>query len=110
MADDAGRPERRRAPRVPLEKSIECAFKVQSRVSVLDVSRSGMLLQSDVTLPPGTRVHLRTFLGGASFAADVQVQRTMGDGQGSAESGVLFVRMDGASQRSLEEFLRRVKD
>lgn len=110
MADEPTLPERRRTPRVPLGAAVECAIKVQSRVSILDVSLTGMLLATEVALPPGTRVHLRTFLGGSGFAADVEVQRTTRRKRGPAESGVTFIRMDGQSHRSLEQFLRRASD
>jgi hypothetical protein len=80
---------------------------VQSRVRVLEVSLTGMLLASDVALPPGTRMHLRTFLDGRGFAADVQVQRTTRSERSAAESSVAFVWMDGESQQNLEQFLRR---
>lgn len=110
MSDEPERGERRSAPRMQMAAPVECAFKVQSRVSILDVSRTGMLLHSDVVLPPGTRVHVRTFLDGSGFDADVQVKRAAARQRGVAESGVMFVRMDEASQRSLEQFLRKAKD
>jgi hypothetical protein len=109
MADNLAREERRRNPRLALEAPLECAVKVQTRVNILDVSVTGMLLGSDVALPPGTRVYLRTFLGGVDFAADVQVQRTVARRPGAVESGVTFVRMDAQSQRRLEQFLARAK-
>lgn len=106
---NAEQSERRLWPRVPQPARFECWLQLRSRVRLVDISLTGALLASDVSLPVGTRAQLRSTVSSTSFAPDVQVRRTA-DVPGrrtSASLGAAFTGMDERSRRSLEEFLRK---
>src|SRR4051794_29575534 len=104
------RTERRQGPRVQLEEGFECRLELRTRVRLLDISLTGALLGTDVTLPVGTRAHLRSAIAATAFAPDVQVRRFADVASRNAAAvglGAVFTAMDERSQRSLEEFLRK---
>jgi c-di-GMP-binding flagellar brake protein YcgR len=110
MAMNSGdKPERRHGQRVALEPGIECRLELRTRVRLLDISLTGALLGTDLTLPVGTKAHLRSAIAATAFSPDVQVRRTadVSGRNASVGLGALFTTMDERSQRSLEEFLRK---
>jgi hypothetical protein len=102
-------PERRHEPRVTLEAGVECRLELRTRVRLLDISLTGALLGADVTLPVGTRAHLRSAIAASAFSPDVQVRRLVDVSGRNARVGLgaVFTAMDERSQKSLEEFLRK---
>ena len=76
---------------------------------MLDISLSGALLASELTLPAGAAAEFRSGLGAATFRTDVQVQRTVDLTAGALSNGIgaVFTTMDDRSRRSLEDFLRK---
>jgi c-di-GMP-binding flagellar brake protein YcgR len=109
--DDPG-VERRRLPRVAVEDGLECRLEARTRIRLVDISLSGVLLASEAKLPVGTKGQLRAGLGASSFAPQVQVQR-LAERAGTdttARLGAIFVGMDDHSRRSLEEFLRKASE
>jgi hypothetical protein len=102
-------PERRQGPRVEIDDVIECRLELRTRVRLLDISVSGALLGAEVTLPVGTRAHLRSAITAAAFSPDLQVRRHV-DGQSRNTAiglGAVFTAMDERSRQSLEDFLRK---
>jgi hypothetical protein len=109
MTMTAEQSERRLWPRVPQPDKFECWLQLRSRVRLVDISLTGALLASDVSLPVGTEAQLRSTVSSTAFAPGVQVRRSA-DGVGrrsSAGLGAAFTAMDERSRRSLEEFLRK---
>ncbi len=102
-------PERRQAPRVALGAGVECSLGLRTRVKLMDISLSGVLVASDVALPPGAAARLDTGLGAGAVRADLQVRRAAALPPGAAAGGLgaMFVGMDDRSRRSLEDFLRK---
>lgn len=98
--------ERRRTPRVRLPQQEHCELHLRTRVQLLDISLTGVLVGTDVKLPLGAQGQLRFGLGGSAFAPTVQVKRRAAGGpQGGF--GAVFKLMDESSRRRLEEFLRK---
>jgi hypothetical protein len=102
-------PERRRSPRAPLPASAECRLHVRTRVRLLDISLTGVLLACDFDLPPGTTAQLRSAVAAVTFAPTVQVKRVADPSGRGADSacGAMFTAMDDRSKRTLEEFLKK---
>jgi len=92
-----------------LDGAVECCLNLRTRVRMLDISLSGVLLAAELALPTGAAADLRSGLGAASFRADVQVRRTLGVTAGTFSNGIgaMFTTMDERSRRSLEDFLRK---
>ena len=107
----SGMVERRRTPRIDLAGDGDLRLELRQRAQLLDISRSGVLVACDATVPVGTQGHFRTGLGGLPFTAEVAVKRhaTRGPVKGVAH-GAAFGRMDDRSARHLEQFLQRGKD
>ena len=76
---------------------------------MLDISLSGALLASELTLPAGAGAEFRSGLGATAFHTEVQIQRTIGLSAGALATGIgaVFTTMDDRSRRSLEDFLRK---
>jgi hypothetical protein len=105
MADEF-RIERRRSPRTAARRDVSCRLDVRVRVQVVDISASGALLASDTAPPVGSAAHLRTALGAATFASDVEVKRR-GTVAKSAAVGVVFTAKDERNRQVLEHFLKK---
>src|SRR3954454_21837453 len=105
----AGFTERRLSPRIPLDGAVECRLDLRTRVRMLDISLSGVLLAAELALPAGAAAELRSSLGPMSFRAEVQVRRTLESTPGTLSNGIgaMFTTMDERSRRSLEDFLRK---
>jgi c-di-GMP-binding flagellar brake protein YcgR len=104
--------ERRRYARVDAPAGQIVRAEVRHRVQLLDISLSGALLACETPLPVGSRGRLRAGLASEAFTAYLQVRRehmrtALPDQTGL---GALFLSMDDASRRSLEQFLRRASE
>lgn len=78
-------------------------------VKVLDISPGGVMLGTTRAIELGTRGQLRVNLAGASFTADVQVQR-VSSVQGSSEGytvGAMFVGLDVSTRQVIEQFMTK---
>ena len=102
-------PERRQGPRAPLPPTAECRLQVRTRVRMLDISLTGVLLASEIELPVGARAQLRSTVSAATFTPAVQVKRVAGPSARATTNalGAMFTGMDDRSKRSLEEFLKK---
>lgn len=103
--------ERRRDSRWDVRDGVQCRLDLRTRVRLIDISATGALLAGDVAVPVGTHGHLRSAMGPAPFASDVEVRRV---GTASARPalaiGAIFVEMNDRSRRSLEQFLKRASE
>jgi hypothetical protein len=100
--------ERRRSARAVPAMDVECCLELSTRVKLVDISLSGVLLDAELPLPVGTLAGLRSTLGPGSFRADVKVARIAGSPAPASKGlGAVFTVMDERSRRSLEEFLRK---
>jgi hypothetical protein len=68
-------PERRKLPRIQVETGELAVLPVPLTVRILDISLSGVLLESAHPVGAGARGSLRLNLEGVPFTADVEVQR-----------------------------------
>jgi hypothetical protein len=95
--------ERRRMPRVELGAGRECRLDLRTRVRLLDISVSGVLLSGEIRLPVGTRAHMQTSLAAVPFGGEITVRRIAGE----SAVGATFMALDERSRQRLEAFLRR---
>jgi hypothetical protein len=98
--------EQRRTPRWPPREDVRCRVDVRARVRVVDISATGALLATDTPPRTDSAALLKTALGAATFASEVQIRRT-GSAAGGSGIGVSFTTIDERSRRSLEQFLKK---
>ena len=101
--------ERRQHARVTVRQGIECRLEVRARVRMVDISATGSLVATDLTLPIGAHASLRSSISNGPFACGVEIRRQVGAaprGQSPA-LGAIFTDMDEHSRRRLEQFLKR---
>jgi len=75
-------------------------------VRVMDISVTGVLLQSSRALERGTRASLRLNMGGSPFAADIEIQRVSAEAAGEARYhlGATFVAISEEDRQLIERF------
>jgi hypothetical protein len=99
-------PERRRSPRVPVEKGPHVSVIRTLRVKVMEISGDGALLGADEALPIHASGRLFTTLAGQRFEGEVNVRR-VDVSRAPVLHGVVIVPADTRDREALEEFLRR---
>lgn len=101
--------DRRRSLRVRVPTAAQMRLDVRHKVQLNDISLSGALLASGLTLPVGTEAQLHTGFGTGPFTATLRVvrQAEVPADQTSLAVGAMFTSMDSVSRRSLDLFLRR---
>ncbi len=95
--------ERRRGPRHEAG-GWSMGVSVAESVRVLDLSRSGLLLQTVSRPEIGSRARLKLSVGGEPLAADVEVRRVAA-AHGGFHVGVRFVDMTPGHRRLIERFM-----
>jgi len=102
-------------PRVTVARC-EGLLKGSVRVSIVDVSRTGVQLESTASLRPGTAGELTAALADLRFAAQVKITRcrangTVPDGKGGRlllfSAGAVILRMDPFYESAFSEWLQR---
>jgi hypothetical protein len=97
--------ERRQSPRRSAEDA-SLTFPSSMGVKVLDISVSGVLVESSTSVPLGTRGGLRLNLGGTPITLEVQIQRVDRETPGSAcRLGAKFLSLDPAQRQLIERFV-----
>jgi c-di-GMP-binding flagellar brake protein YcgR len=76
------------------------------RAHVVDISATGALLATEALPPIGMTALLKSGLGAATFACEVQVRRT-GTASGAPAVGVSFSAIDDRNRRNLDQFLKK---
>jgi hypothetical protein len=99
-------PERRRSPRIAIADE-PCRLHARTRVRFVDLSASGALVASELSLPVGATGQLRFALGGDAFSPTVQIRRRAQSNGHDLLLGSMFMSMDDRSRRRLEAFLTR---
>ena len=106
MRDTA--PDRRRAPRSEIADTELSVIAFPVPVRLLDISLSGVLLESTHPVELGTRGTLRFNFGGEPFSADVEVERLTPQAPASGRAcfsiGAAFVALRRQDQRVIERF------
>jgi c-di-GMP-binding flagellar brake protein YcgR len=104
--------ERRRTVRVELGSEERVRLEVRHRVQLLDISLTGALLASEVGLAPGSTARFRAALDNQPIAAEIRVRREQPGVGPNAHVGLgtMFLSMDDATRRNLEQFLRRARE
>ena len=95
--------ERRRGPRHD-GGGLSVGVPVAESVRVLDLSRSGLLLQTVSRPEIGSRARLKLSVGGEPLATDVEVRRVAAT-HGGFQVGVRFVDMTPGHRRLIERFM-----
>jgi hypothetical protein len=100
--------DRRRVPRAMIAETELSVLAFPIPVRLLDISLSGVLLESAHPVELGTRGTLRFNFGGAPFSADVRVERLeRARGHAAAQRysiGAAFVALSCEDQRVIERF------
>jgi len=99
--------DRRRVPRAVIADTELSVLAFPIPVRLLDISLSGVLLESSHPVDLGTRGTLRFNFGGVPFSADVKVERLDGLRNGAVERftiGASFVALSRQDQRVIERF------
>ena len=100
--------ERRRAPRYDVAGDQLAVLPVSMSVRVLDISLSGVLLESRQPAKEGSRARLRLNVGGVPFSADVEIRRVTSTGvQGSHQLGAMFVDLAQELKQIITRFTQR---
>jgi hypothetical protein len=103
--------ERRNLQRMTVEIGELAVLPVHMSVRVLDISLSGVLLQSAHPVERGARGSLRLNLDGVPFVADVEVQRIWpAPDPASADAyhiGARFVSTNREHQHAIERFIEQ---
>jgi hypothetical protein len=101
-------PDRRRSPRAVIADTELSVLAFPVPVRLIDISLSGVLLESTHPVDLGTRGTLRFNFGGVPFSADVEVQRSTDLAKGPTRPcfaiGAAFVALSRQDQRVIERF------
>jgi hypothetical protein len=102
--------ERRRHPRVAIEKDVPAlTLPVSATVQLLDISETGVLIASSQPLDVGRRAQLRTRIGAEPLTVLVEIRRVLTSprhGPNAFRLGAEFVNLDEESLRKIAGFLR----
>lgn len=100
--------EQRRAPRVR-DSGVRSAIRTRANVQVVDVSRDGVLLQTDKPFEVGSHCTLRLMLGGTPFTAAVAIRHVSvisADRRScSYRVGAAFLGLTTDSRRAIEQWV-----
>ena len=100
--------ERRRSPRFDVDGGELAVLPISLSVRLLDISLSGVLVQSSQNAKEGSRGRLRLDLAGRPFAADVEVRRiAQGPGGRGYKIGARFLDLTDDQRQILEGFTRQ---
>ena len=106
--DRAVRPERRRAPRLPVDGRAQAGIMAANSVRVIDISLGGVLLASARSAPVGVRGRLSLTIGGSPLAAEVEIRRVHDSPDRTGfRIGAMFVGITPDQQDTIERFARQ---
>ena len=106
--DRAVRPERRRAPRLPVDGQAQAGIMAANSVRVIDISLGGVMLASARSAPVGARGRLSLTIGGSPLAAEVEIRRVHDSPDRTGfRIGAAFVGITPAQQDTIERFARQ---
>ena len=100
--------ERRRSPRFDVVGGELAVLPISMSVRLLDISVTGVLVQSSQMAKEGSRGRLRLDLAGQPFAAEVELRRiAQGQGGQGYKIGARFVDLTDEQRQIIEVFTRR---
>lgn len=100
--------ERRRSPRYPVVGGEPAILPLSLSVQLLDISQTGVMVQSAQHAKEGTRGRLRFNLGGQPFSAEVEIRRVAsGPGGMGYKIGARFVDLSEEHRLIIEGFTNR---
>src|SRR5437870_372093 len=99
--------ERRQFPRYPVLDSEHAIMPFSLSVQLLDISQTGVMLQSAQQAKEGSRGHLRFDLAGQPFSVDVEVRRVARPAGTNYRIGARFVALSEEQRQIIEAFTRR---
>src|SRR5262245_60869546 len=100
--------ERRRAPRFEVQTEEMAVLPVTRSVRILDISLSGVLLESAHAARVGTRGRLLMELAGMPFSADVEVRRVQSSTANDRHRiGAMFMGLSAEHQHMISRFTER---
>ena len=104
--------ERRRSGRIACSDDSEIELSVWSTVELKDISASGVLFFSPISLELNAKGQLRMRLGRHSFSAEIEVRREdrRQNSKPGYQFGASFATIDERNRRTLEDFLGRAKN
>ena len=99
--------DRRHSVRVTPPSPSEIQWPVWSTIELVDISTSGVLFVSPITLVPGDKGQMRLRLGDRGFTAEVEIRRGAPERAKGAtyRVGAAFLSLDEASRFTLDDFL-----
>src|SRR5262245_1151851 len=105
---EPGIEERRRAPRFDVQTKDMAVLPVTRSVRILDISLSGVLLESAHGARVGTRGRLLMELSGMPFSADVEVRRVQSTPTNDRHRiGAMFLSLSAEHQQMISRFTQR---
>ena len=100
--------ERRRSTRYPVVGGQLAILPVSLSVLLLDISLSGVMVQSHQPAKEGARGQLRLDLAGRPLSAEVEVRRVApGPGGHAFKVGARFVALSDEHRQMIESFTNR---
>ena len=100
--------DRRRLPRAAVVDTEFSVLASPVAVRLVDISLTGVLLESSHPVELGTRATLRLNFSGVPFSADVKVERVMplrASGREAFSVGAAFVALSRQGQEVIERFV-----
>ena len=100
--------ERRRSPRYPVTGFEPAILQLSLSVQLLDISQTGVLIQSSQQAKEGSRGRLRFNLAGQPFSTEVEIHRVaLGQGGNGYKIGARFVDLSEEHRQIIEDFTNR---
>jgi c-di-GMP-binding flagellar brake protein YcgR len=100
--------ERRRSPRYPARAAEHAILPVSLSVQLLDISQTGVMVQSSQQAKEGSRGRLRFDLAGQPFSVEVEIRRVAAGRPGTGYSiGARFVDLSEEHRQIIEGFTHR---
>jgi PilZ domain len=99
--------ERRRAPRFEMVGGQPAILPVSMSVRILDISLSGVLVESRQPAKEGSHGRLRLNMGGMPFLAEVEIRRVSASAEGAHRIGAMFVELSRDHQQMITRFTQR---
>ena len=96
--------ERRQSARYSSDGDDSAALPLSASVQVLDISLTGVLLESLYPVQVGTRGRLRLKLGDTPVVAEVEVLRVTARADKAYRVGAAFVNLSTEQQQIIERF------